>query len=116
MRRLHLLVAGVIVGLLVAMSSAALAAPANVLPFTWDLECGDAEPVTTVWNGRSWVFHSEDGTARFVAFYVHPEDMEDPLLDRAADARGAPMTTCTTLCPVAGPTTLRGIWTPVGPR
>jgi hypothetical protein len=113
MRRFHLLIVALLLGVLVAMTAATPAAGAPKDAVEWTLTC-DSGQIITVRGGGSWTFRDVEGTARFVAHTVLVDAWDDPVADRAHGREGE---TCTTRCPYTQlDMTLRGTWTPVGGR
>jgi hypothetical protein len=119
MRRVHLILVALLLGLLVVAASPATAAPTR--DYIFPLECS-GETVMTAWTPGvgSWTLHLEDGST-FVAhrWIVHFEMMdpsEEPQvwLDRG---HGSPMVQCWSSCPFTGtPIEIWGIRTPVRGR
>jgi hypothetical protein len=119
MRRMHLIVAALLVGLLVATASPATAAPKRAYDFPVDCS---GELIQMAWapGWGSWTLHMEDGSS-FVAhrWIVHFELMDDSAepevwLNRG---HGSPLVECWAECPFSGtPIEIWGIRTPVRGR
>jgi hypothetical protein len=114
MRRLHLLTAALLLGVLVAMTAATPAVSAPKDTVTWTLECESGRMIA-VRGGYSWTFHNLDGTDRFVAHRLVVDDWDGFVVaDRALGRDGE---ICTTVCPYMGVhMTLHGVRTPASGR
>jgi hypothetical protein len=114
MRRLHLLTAALLLGVLVAMTAATPATGAPKDTVTWTLECESGRMIA-VRGGYSWTFHNLDGTDRFVAHRLVVDDWDGFVVaDRALGRDGE---ICTTVCPYMGVhMTLHGVRTPASGR
>jgi hypothetical protein len=129
MKRLQLLAVAVMVGLLLATASAAIAAPSkNVKDVPLVCENGEfqavwhyvVDPATGYDSPTSFTLHLPDG-ARYImhrAIVKVPID-EDTLVDILVLDRGygAPTVECSLTCPFSGlQTVVWGTFTPVGGR
>lgn len=113
MRRVHLVVVALLLGLLVVAASPATAAPK--LDYDFPLECS-GETLWTAWTpGRgSWTLHVQDGSTFVVhRWIVHVEAEPAVWFSRG---HGSPMVQCWATCPSGTPIEIWGIRTPVRGR
>jgi hypothetical protein len=119
MRRLHLLTAALLLGVLVAMAAAtpAAASPRDLMPI--ETTCG----ASTYQFGMNWwsmttTMHDMNSNARFVIhkWVVTPPDSDTPLAPWVDRGFGAQMTYCTATCPQGSLIEWWGVLTPATGR
>jgi hypothetical protein len=119
MRRVHLVVVLLLLGLLVALASPAAAAPQR--DYDFPLECA-GETVWMAWTPSrgSWTLHVEDGSTFVPHRWIVHFDRVIPGAEREvwlSRGHGAPMVQCWTECPFTeAPVEIWGVRTPVRGR